>query len=209
MVSRKLIRLGIIDYQVNNLKSLSSSLDRANLPFEIVTSYKQLSNFDRIILPGVGSFSSGMKSLQKNHWVESIQEYALTGRKILGICLGMQILFDSGFENGTTNGLGLIPGTVTSFIPEKNLPTPHIGWNTLHHQKSHKILDGIPNNLDYYFVHSYYCNPSSKSCTIGYTNYGIDFPSVVAQENIVGVQFHPEKSFPSGLRMLKNFYDWN
>lgn len=208
MVSGAIKILGIIDYQINNLKSLSSALDRLDISFEIIKNPSDIEKFERIIIPGVGSFAAGMKCLKDTGWDKSIIDFANSGRKILGICLGMQLLFSFSEEFGPTNGLGLIPGSVKRLSKVPKFPVPHIGWNSVEHVRPHQISIGLKSGLDFYFVHSYHCIPSEPIDIVSVSSYGIEFAAIVSKNNIVGVQFHPEKSVPVGNRILKNFYEW-
>jgi glutamine amidotransferase len=200
--------IGLIDYQVNNLKSISSALSRLDIEYEILSSSQDLSKFEKIILPGVGSFSAGMESLNLGGWTEEIRNSVENGSKLLGICLGMQLLFEKSFEFTESIGLGLIEGSVRSFENRIEYPVPHTGWNSIEKKKDHQIFLNINNDIDFYFVHSFYCNPVDRKVIAATTNYAIEFPSVVLNNNILGVQFHPEKSFPGGSKLLQNFANW-
>ena len=200
--------IGLIDYQVNNLKSISSALSRLDIEYEILSSSQELSKFEKLILPGVGSFCAGMESLNLGGWTEEIRNSVENGSKLLGICLGMQLLFENSFEFTESIGLGLIEGSVRSFENQIEYPVPHTGWNSIEKKKDHKIFSNINDNVDFYFVHSFYCNPVDKKVIAATTNYAIEFPSVVLNNNILGVQFHPEKSFPGGSKLLQNFANW-
>jgi len=200
--------IGLIDYQVNNLKSISSALSRLDIEYEILSSSKELSKFKKIILPGVGSFQAGMESLNSGGWTEQIKNSVENGSKFLGICLGMQLLFEKSFEFTESIGLGLIEGSVQSFENLIEYPVPHMGWNSIEKKKDHEIFLNINNDIDFYFVHSFYCNPVDKKVIAATSNYAIEFPSVVLTSNILGVQFHPEKSFPGGSKLLQNFANW-
>jgi glutamine amidotransferase len=199
--------IALIDYQVNNLKSISSALSRLNIEYQILSSSRNLAKFEKIILPGVGSFSAGMESLNSNGWTKEIRNTVKNGTKLLGICLGMQLMFEKSFEFTETEGLGLISGDVKSFESRDNHPVPHVGWNSIE-KNDHEIFFNINNNIDFYFVHSFYCDPVDTKVIAARTNYIIEFPSVVIKNNLVGVQFHPEKSFPGGAKLLQNFAKW-
>lgn len=200
--------IGLIDYQLNNLKSISSALSRLNIEFEILSHSQDLSKFNKIILPGVGSFGAGMESLNSGAWVEEIRNSVERGSKLLGICLGMQLLFEKSFEFSESFGLGLIAGSVRSFENQIEHPVPHTGWNSINKRYDHEIFSNINNDIDFYFVHSFYCDPVNSKVIAATTNYAIEFPSVVIKNNIIGVQFHPEKSFPAGSKLLQNFANW-
>jgi glutamine amidotransferase len=168
----------------------------------------EINNYDRVILPGVGSFAAGMQQLKDEGWDSAITQYVKRDVKFLGICLGMQLLFESSSEFIEEEGLGLLSGNVTQFIPKKHMPVPHMGWNSFTRNRPHELLANIKDGIDVYFVHSFYVNPKNDSDVLATTEYGINFPSIVLKENILGVQFHPEKSFPAGIQLLRNFNSW-
>ena len=201
------LNVGIINYGIGNLRSLANALKNFDINFEIIHNPKEINKFDRTILPGVGSFSQAMNLIRKQGWENAINQYLFDNKnKILGICLGMQILGSIGFEFGETKGLNLIEGKI-EFLKKigckKNLP--HIGWNDVTIKKKNILMDKIPNNSNFYFVNSYVFNLKNKNHEIGETNYGINFTSVLNNKNIYGTQFHPEKSSKVGIQMLKNF----
>ncbi len=200
--------IGVIDYHLNNLRSISSALSRAEIDYEVIDDPMGIDNYDKVILPGVGSFAAGMQQLKNDGWDSAIIQYVKQDVKFLGICLGMQLLFDSSSEFVEEKGLGLLSGNVTQFIPDKYMPVPHMGWNSFTRNRPHELLANIKDGTDVYFVHSFYVNPKNDSDVLASTEYGINFPSIVLKENILGVQFHPEKSFPVGIQLLKNFNSW-
>ncbi len=200
--------IAVIDYQLNNLKSLTSALSSLDIKFEVISNPESLADFQSVILPGVGAFSAGMNKLVCEGWDKALVQSAQSGTKIMGICLGMQLLFESSKEFEPINGLKILKGTVDSFIPKKFLPVPHMGWNDLRIRIPHQILNNIRDGVDMYFVHSYYVKPINPSIILAETEYGNYFPSIVLNENILGVQFHPEKSYPAGIQLLKNFANW-
>ena len=164
---------------------------------------KVLREAERLVLPGVGAFASCMKGLQAHGFDSLVRERAASGTPLLGICVGMQMLFDASEEFGTTDGLGLLRGRVRRF--ETDLVVPQVGWNRIHQKQQHGLFAGVTDDSFCYFVHSFYCEPASNEVVIGETDYDGPYASVVASGNICGVQFHPEKSQQVGLRMLKNF----
>jgi glutamine amidotransferase len=200
--------IGIIDYGVGNLASVKNAYCRLGHECRTLKNPSEIDLFDRIILPGVGSFKSAMNVLINDGWVEQIEMFVTSNRPLLGICLGMQLLFDSSEEKGLTLGLGLMPGKVIILAPRENLRIPHVGWNSLIAKTEHKLLNGVDPSVDVYFVHSYQCVPASDEDIIAKCEYGVPFVAAVARKNIFGVQFHPEKSQPSGLRILDNFAQW-
>lgn len=196
--------IGIIHYEMGNIASVKNACDFLNLPAKIIKDPNDLESVTHMILPGVGSFSDGVKNLQSSGFFEAIKKKVLEGIPLLGICLGMQLLATYGEEGGKTSGFGFIPGRVIKFS-KTELRVPHIGWNNISIVKENKIIDN-ENSLDFYFVHSYYLEPENEDCVVAVCDYGIKFASVVQNDNVFGVQFHPEKSFHSGFQILKNFY---
>lgn len=199
--------IGIIDYGVGNLRSVKNSLDYLSIPNTTIKKPQEISGFDKIILPGVGAFKPAMEKLNGLGFGEEIKNFAKQNKPILGICLGMQLLFDKSYEYGRHKGLELIKGEVLPFSEKiKDLPIPLIGWNSITKEKKSPLLENISNDSCFYFVHSFYCKPSDKSVVIAASNYKINFPAIVGWNNIFGCQFHPEKSQSAGLQILKNFY---
>lgn len=190
--------IAIINYEAGNLASVSNALKRLDAPHIITDKKEELDEADGIIFPGVGHAEPAMKSLQKNgldQWIKA------THKPVLGICLGMQLFYESS-EEGDSKGLGVIPGRLKKFDSSK-AKVPHMGWNTVSETKSHPIFDGIDDDPFFYFVHSYYAPVSEY--TLGSCNYIRDFSAVVGKDNYVGVQFHPEKSGEAGSLLLQNF----
>jgi len=200
--------IAIVNYGVGNLASVKNALDRLDVEAEIISSPDDLSKFQRVILPGVGSFRLAMQTLHSLGWAQALRAYAATGRPLLGICLGMQLLFDSGEEHGQTDGLGLIKGKVVRLTPAAPNKVPHVGWNNLVTQRDHPLFQGLKPNVDFYFVHSFHCVPAHADDTLGICDFGGEFVAAVASRNIAGMQFHPEKSQPSGGKILQNFVNW-
>jgi glutamine amidotransferase len=193
------MKIGILDYGMGNLKSISNSLKHNEIINNIVTNYKDIKNNDILILPGVGAFETAMKNLSNKNFINEIKEHVDKNKKIIGICLGMQLLFERSFEFGEHKGLSLIEGDVLPFKEETNLRVPHVGWNNcLPMDKNYSQFEG-----DYYFVHSFYCKPKNNQEIILRSSYDIDFCSGVKKGNIFGFQFHPEKSHNLGLSLLK------
>lgn len=190
----------VIDYDTGNTRNLKKALDYLNIENELTDDREKILNSEAVILPGVGAFKAAMKELEKRKLVEVLKQVAKNKTPILGICLGMQLLFDSSQEYGFTNGLGLIHGSVEQ-IPS-GLKIPQMGWN-----QNKLVQTGVfdeVNDQYTYFVHSYYANCDVKNI-IATVDYGIKIPSIVQNENIIGMQFHPEKSGSVGLNLLKNF----
>ncbi|MEI5905536.1 imidazole glycerol phosphate synthase subunit HisH [Bacillus spongiae] len=200
--------IGIIDYGMGNLFSVSKALERLNVPYFISDEKERLMNASGLILPGVGSFKDAMVQLNESGLAEMIKQYAKTGKPLLGICLGMQLLFEDSEENGRSKGLCLLPGHVNRFSGQTKdgvaYKVPHMGWNKLHFTRSSSILNLLVE--DYvYFVHSYYVNVSDAEVIIANCYYDVEVPAVVGKRNIFGMQFHPEKSGQLGMELLRNF----
>lgn len=201
--------IGIIDYGVGNLFSLSSSLKHIGCEVVISNDEAVLKKASHIILPGVGAFEDAYAKLEKTGLIPFINEQVSEGKPFLGICLGLQLMFEESYEYGVHKGLGLIEGNIVSIkenLDEKNkmLKVPHIGWNCLEIKEENKLIEGIKDGDYVYFVHSY-CAADCESSTVATANYGISIPAIVAKENVYGCQFHPEKSGTVGLNILKNF----
>ncbi|MFQ3536947.1 MAG: imidazole glycerol phosphate synthase subunit HisH [Aggregatilineales bacterium] len=198
-------RIVVIDSGVANLHSVVNALRRLGAAPHVAQAPDELKNAAKIILPGVGAFAAGMARLHEGCFIEPLRNYAALGVPILGICLGMQMLFRRSSEMGTHNGIGLLSGSVVRF-PAQGPKVPHIGWNQLEHDESSRLLKGVPNGSYAYFVHSYYAQTEPENI-LAQTVYGVHFPAVVGHGNVYGVQFHPEKSHITGLRILKNFLE--
>ncbi len=200
--------IAIIDNNYSNLKSISNALGFLNFSYEIIKAEDLTDKYSHTIIPGVGNFSKAMKDLKKNKGDKKIIQFSNTKKPIMGICLGMQLLASSGDESGPVNGLNLIPGFIKKISIDKNHFLPHIGWNSVKFLKDHIVLDGIKDEIDFYFVHSYSFNLENEDFALGKTFYYENFNSIVTKGNIIGFQFHPEKSQKYGLRILKNFCNW-
>jgi imidazole glycerol-phosphate synthase subunit HisH len=196
--------IGIVDYGMGNLFSVSKALERLGADYFISGDKEELMRADALLLPGVGSFRDAMEVLQ----VDTIKEFAASGKPLLGICLGMQLLFEDSDENGFTKGLGLLPGHVRRFsgtnAAGETYKVPHMGWNKLEFVNSSPLLKGLEE--DYvYFVHSYFVGAENSEVLLAKANYHEDVSAVVGKDNIFGMQFHPEKSSKLGMALLKNF----
>lgn len=196
--------IGIVDYGMGNLFSVSKALERLGAEYFISADKGQLLAADALLLPGVGSFRDAMERLP----VETIKEFAASGKPLLGICLGMQLLFENSEENGPTEGLGLLPGSVRRFpgkTPEgQTYKVPHMGWNRLEFVQASPLLKNLEE--DYvYFVHSYYVDAENSDVLLAKANYNEQVSAVVGRDNIFGMQFHPEKSSKLGMALLANF----
>lgn len=196
-------RVAIIDYGVGNLRSVEKAFAATGCEAVVSGDERVLRSAERLVLPGVGAFASCMKALRERRFDSLVQERAAAGTPLLGICVGMQMLFEVSDEFGTTDGLGLLAGRVRRFGSE--LLVPQVGWNRIHQLRPHPLFADVAEGSFCYFVHSFYCDPQNTDLMVGETEYGVKYASVVANENICAVQFHPEKSQHAGLQMLKNF----
>lgn len=198
--------IAIVDYGMGNLRSVEKALKACGVEAILTSDSNEISGSKGVVLPGVGAFYRGMENLAKLNIIPAIYEATESGKPILGICLGLQLLFTESQEHGLHKGLDIIKGSVRKF--QQDVKVPHMGWNNvkfkIQNAKS-KIFDGVPDNSYFYFVHSYYVEPEDKSLIMATTEYGREFTSAVRKDNIVGVQFHPEKSTSLGLKILENF----
>ncbi len=195
----------IIDYGMGNLRSVQKAFEKLGVAAEIITSPDQIATAEKLVLPGVGAFRDAIHELERLELVEPIREHIRRDKSFLGICLGLQLLFDVSFEDGEWKGLGVIEGDVVRFPAIADLKVPHMGWNTLDRSQSIPLLTGIPSDASVYFVHSYYVRPKDESLIAARTTYGVDFTSMIARGNLFATQFHPEKSQKVGLKLLENF----
>ncbi len=201
-------KVAIIDYGVGNLFSLKKALDGFGHDIFITEEADKISSADAVILPGVGSFQAGIEGLKIRNLIKTVKNFASTGKPMLGICLGAQLMLSKGHEFGMFDGLDIIPGKVLKF-PKLAEKIPHIGWNEIYYPKkiwAKTILDSVKENSDVYFVHSYVLRPDKKNNILSFTKYGdYEFCSAIRRDNIYGCQFHPEKSGNVDLKIIKNF----
>lgn len=195
--------IGIIDYGMGNLRSVQKALELLGYETVISDKYYELSGCESLILPGVGAFPDAMHNLKEASLDTIVKEYAKKGRPVLGICLGMQLLFDVGYEVNECEGLGLIRGSILKL--SEDVKVPHMGWNSLNIKGNCPLLKGVEKESFVYFVHSYYAAVENDENLNAWTQYGCKVPAVVSSGNVYGVQFHPEKSGSVGLKILKNF----
>lgn len=195
--------VAIIDYGVGNLRSVEKAFAATGHTALVTGNADELRKAKRLVLPGVGAFAACMNALRDHGLTDLVRERALAGTPLLGVCVGMQILFEESEEFGRTKGLGLLRGRVRRFDSE--LVVPQVGWNQIKQQQEHPLFAQVTDESFFYFVHSYYCEPASVDVVAGETDYGVRYASVVAERNVCGVQFHPEKSQSVGLQMLSNF----
>jgi len=199
--------IAIVDYNMGNLASVKNAFASLGEDTVVVSDPAKFKDYDKLVLPGVGAFGDAMEHLKERNMVKALQEYALSGKYMLGICLGMQLLFDSSQEFGSHEGLGLIKGDVKAFDSSKfsePLKVPHMGWNRMF-TTNHPLFKNLDENHYLYFVHTFHVTCKDTNDIIGKTNYGYEFASAVAHENVMGIQPHPEKSHENGLKILKNF----
>jgi len=197
--------IAIIDYGMGNLRSVTNALEKLGTDAFVTRDKKAIKASRAIILPGVGAFGKCIENLSKHGLLDCIKDTKKEVKQYLGICLGMQVLFESSEEAPGVAGMGVLKGTVPRFTG--NIKIPHMGWNNIKIEKETEILKGIENNEYFYFVHSYYCSPDDKGIVATTTPYGGEFASSVQKDNIFACQFHPEKSQSVGLKLLQNFID--
>jgi len=200
--------IAIIDYGAGNLSSVKKACEYIGCTAKITSDRATVLSSGRIILPGVGAFGDAMDGLKQNGMDDVVREAVQRSLPMLGICLGLQLLFDESEEFGRHEGLKLIPGKVKAFDRAMGLKIPHMGWNAVAMQKSHPVFDGIDPEDRFYFVHSFYPAPADPATVIATTDYGVTFASVIGFANLVATQFHPEKSGRAGLHILENFCRW-
>jgi glutamine amidotransferase len=194
--------IAIVDYGIGNLGSAAKAFRHVGAEAVLSGDPAVLRGADTLVLPGDGAFGAAMDELRQRSLLPVLHEAVAQGRTLLGICVGMQLLFEESEEHGSHRGLGLLPGRVRRF--RGDLPVPHMGWNRLRRRQPHPLLDGLEDGAHVYFVHSYYCEAKDE-VRVASSDYGIDFAAIVGQGNVLGVQFHPEKSQGVGLRMIDNF----
>lgn len=191
---------------MGNLRSVQKAMEHIGQSAEISSDADLIAKSDKIILPGVGAFRDAIQALHSHNLVQPVRDHIEAGKPFLGICLGLQLLFDLSYEDGEYEGLGIVPGKVRKFELPPELKIPHMGWNQLSViETDNPLLAGIDRDAWFYFVHSYYVDPSDMSWAAATTDYGIDFVSMIHRDNVFATQFHPEKSQSAGLQLLKNF----
>ena len=204
------MKIAIIDYGMGNLHSVQKGFEKVGANAVIVNDPNDLAGADKAVLPGVGAFRDAIATLKDQGFVEPIKDFILAGKPFLGICLGLQMLFDTSYEDGEWEGLGIIPGQVVKFDftghpDQSKLKIPHMGWNRLFIKPGNPLFEGLDNESYVYFVHSYYVAPRNESVAATTTDHGINFVSSIRRDNLFATQFHPEKSQSVGLKILENF----
>lgn len=198
--------IALVDYGIGNLRSVEKALETIGAEIQLTCDPQVIAAADQVILPGVGAFGDGMAGLRSRGLVEVIQAVARRGTPLLGICLGMQLLFEASEEHGDHAGLGLLPGRVRLF-GDTGLKIPQTGWNQIEIERHVPLLEGVVDGDYAYFNHSYFCEPARQEDIIACTQYGSRYASITGRGNLLGVQFHPEKSQATGLKILKNFVE--
>jgi imidazole glycerol-phosphate synthase subunit HisH len=199
---------GLIDYGLSNLRNVQKAFEHLGVEVQLVAEGAAVAGVDKLVLPGVGAFGAGMAGLAARGLVEPLCRAVAQGMPLLGICLGMQLLFEASEESPGVAGLGLLPGVVRRF-DNSELVVPHVGWNQLSFATADPLLDGVSPKAYAYFVHSYYCEPADPADVLATSDYGRAFAAIVRRQNLIGIQFHPEKSQATGLRILRNFCEEN
>jgi glutamine amidotransferase len=199
--------IAILDYDMANLRSVQKAFEHVGAAAQIISKPEEVDRADQLVLPGVGAFADAVATLRERGLVEAIKRHVEKGKPLLGICLGLQILFETGYEDGEHTGLGILKGKCIRFdVDEKQgLKVPHMGWNQLTVRKASPLFRDLPPEGSVYFVHGYHVVPDDASIISTTTDYGGDFVSSIYRDNLMAVQFHPEKSQAVGLRMLANF----
>lgn len=195
----------IVDYGMGNLRSVQKAFERLGVPAAICTRPEEIERSEKLVLPGVGAFRDAIAELRRQGFVEPIRRHIAAERPFLGICLGMQLLMDVSYEDGSWEGLQVVPGEVLRFREDPELKVPHMGWNRVAPTRSCALLAGIPGDSYFYFVHSYFIVPRDDSVVVGRTEYGETFAAVIERGRMFATQFHPEKSQQFGLKLLENF----
>jgi imidazole glycerol-phosphate synthase subunit HisH len=195
----------IVDYGMGNLRSVQKAFEKIGADAQVVSSPADLAGAEKLVLPGVGAFRDAIAELKRTGLDRPVREHIAADKPFLGICLGLQLLFDVSYEDGQWEGLGVLRGKVVRFGDQTDLKIPHMGWNSLEFARPARIFEGVPEGSSVYFVHSYYVVPEDESVIAARTEHGTRFVSAVARRNLFATQFHPEKSQSVGLRLLTNF----
>jgi glutamine amidotransferase len=201
--------IGILDLGMGNLRSLSNAIHHNGFDVEVTENETPFESFTHLIIPGVGHFRAAMAAVEDRNLRPHIQAFAATGKPVLGVCLGMQLLSATGTEGGESQGLGLIAGTVRRLELGPDYRVPHVGWNSLSLTRPHPVYEGLKADRDFYFVHSFAVVCDRREDVLGETDYGGPVTAAVGHANVVGFQFHPEKSESNGLKLLENFCLWD
>jgi glutamine amidotransferase len=195
--------IAILDYGAGNLRSVAKALETVGSRPTVTDDPAVIARADGLVVPGQGSAVDAMRNLERLGMVEPLKRYVASGRPFLGVCLGEQVIFEASEEGDGVASLGILPGTVRRLPAGQKVP--HMGWNSVRFRAGHPLLDGIPTDSYFYFVHSFYVDPADPRMIVGETDYGVTFASIVARDNVFATQFHPEKSSELGLRIYRNF----
>lgn len=201
--------VGIVDYGMGNLKSLGNALEYLGVAHRICARPEQLEDLNHVIIPGVGAYAKAMAHLTETGFIPGLKAHVAAGRPLLGICLGMQLLSTRGTEPSLSAGLDFVAGEVVALPESASELTPHVGWNNVEYKLDHPVFFNLKRTVDFYFVHSYHFKPQHEADILARTDYAGGFCSIVGHANVIGVQFHPEKSQEQGLRLLENFAKWD
>ena len=201
--------IGILNLGMGNLRSVENAIYSLGHDPRLIAAPAELDDLSHLIIPGVGAFAAAMNRMADAGLTDAVRAFGASGRPVLGLCLGMQLLATQGDEGGETPGLGLVPGTVKRLDPALVPLIPHVGWNSVEVARPHPIFKGVKTGVDFYFVHSYIVATDHPDAVLGTTDCGERFASVIGRANAVGIQYHPEKSQANGLQMLDNFCRWN
>lgn len=200
-----MVSVGIVDYGMGNLKSVYNAFKFIGVEPIVLSTPKGMNDVTHLVIPGVGAYTKAMENIRKLSFEESIQDYVKSGRPVLGICLGMQLLSTLGFEPEETKGFDIIQGSVLKFQSPPVKIVPHMGWNSISLKREHYLFEGVKKTADFFFIHSYHFVTLNQEDVLATTYYDIEFNSIVVKENVFGIQFHPEKSQKQGLKILENF----
>ncbi len=200
-------RVIILDYGAGNLRSVARAVEHVGFAADVSDDPRALHDADAVVMPGVGAAADTMRNLDEHNFSEPLREYIESGRPFLGVCMGLQALLTASDEGGDHPCLDIVDGRVRRFERKDDMKIPHMGWNAVEQVREHPVFAGIPDSSYFYFVHGYYPDPEDESIVIGRSDYGKPFASVIARDNLVATQFHPEKSGKVGLRFYKNFLE--
>ena len=199
--------IAIIDYQMGNLRSVQKAFERVGQEAAITSDPVEIGNAEKLVLPGVGAFADAIAELKQRELITPIRDSIAANKPFLGICLGLQLLFDVSYEDGEYEGMGVVCGAVRRFEVPREYKVPHMGWNQVSYRNRPPICDGIEEGTHFYFVHSYHVAPTDESVVAGVASYPDPFCAMICRQQLFATQFHPEKSQVAGLRLLKNFAD--
>ncbi len=198
-------QIGVVDYGMGNLRSVRNAMDEIGAKADLFSDPASVAGYDKIVIPGVGAFQEAMESLFSTGMNAALDAHVAAGKPLLGICLGMQLICSRSYEDGEHDGFGWIDAKVRRFPSAEGIKVPHMGWNAINFDQPHPLLSDVRPGADVYFVHSYYVDCANAEDSLGTTEHGIRFTSIVARDNLLGMQFHPEKSQHVGMQLLRNF----